>query len=281
MVPQSPSNILTHLPRSKPRTARSKRALDKKAPLAHENAKTTLFLRGSTCSEIVQQALTDLYALKRPLAIKFHKKNANIHPFEDASSLEFFAQKNDAALLVFGSHSKKRPHCLTLVRCFDGRVLELLELYLQPEAFRTLAQFRGRSCGVGLKPLILFAGARFEGPGEDKYTLAKSLLLDLFRGQEVQSVDVEGLQYLVSVSVGEEVEEGLEPLVHLRVYLIRTKRSGQRLPRVEVEEMGPRMDFRLGRMREAEPGMLKEAMKKVKGTEVSLAGFINGLVWSC
>ena len=234
----------------------------------HENAKTTLFLRGSTCSEVVQLALTDLHSLKRPLAIKFTKKNA-IHPFEDASSLEFFSQKNDAALLVFGSHSKKRPHCLTLVRCFDGRLLDMLELYLKPEGFRTLAQFKNQKCAVGLKPLLLFAGAPFESPVPSPYTLARSLLLDLFRGQEVASVDVEGLQYLICVSAGEEsVEVEAAPLIHLRVYLIRTKKSGQRLPRVEVEEMGPRMDFRVGRMREAEEAVMKEALRKPKGLEV-------------
>jgi ribosome production factor 2 len=53
-------------------------------------------------------------------------------------------------------------------------------------------------------------------------------------------------------------------VLRLRVYLIRTKRSGQRLPRVEVEEMGPRMDFRMGRVRQPDEAMLKEAMKKSK-----------------
>jgi len=172
---------------------------------------------------------------------------------------------------VFGSHSKKRPHSLTLVRCFDGRVLDMLELHLQPDSFRTLAQFKNRKCAVGLKPLVVFAGTPFEAPAASGYTLARSLLLDLFRGQEVGSVDVEGLQYLICVSSGEEGVGGGElgsPLIRVRVYLIRTRKSGQRLPRVEVEEMGPRMDFRVGRMREAEEGVMKEALRKAKGLEV-------------
>lgn len=216
----------------------------------------------------MQLALTDLHSLKRPFAVKFSKKNA-IHPFEDASSLEFFSAKNDASLLVFGSHSKKRAHCLTLVRCFDGRLLDMLELYLRPDTFRTLAQFRTRKCAVGLKPLVLFAGTPFESPSSTAYTLARSLLLDLFRGQEVGSVDVEGLQCLICVCAGEEGEgEEGRPLIRVRVYLIRTRKSGQRLPRVEVEEMGPRMDFRVGRVREAEEGVMKEALRKAKGLEV-------------
>jgi hypothetical protein len=38
----------------KPRTARSKRALEKRAPKAVENPKTALFLRGTSCSQIVR-----------------------------------------------------------------------------------------------------------------------------------------------------------------------------------------------------------------------------------
>lgn len=67
------------------------------------------------------------YALKRPNAINFSRKN-DIHPFEDASSLEFFAQKNDASLMLTGLHSKKRPNDLIFTRMFDGRVLDMLEL---------------------------------------------------------------------------------------------------------------------------------------------------------
>ncbi|KAI7535847.1 hypothetical protein KC331_g11810, partial [Hortaea werneckii] len=96
----------------KPKNARTKRYLDNKAPQITENPRTTLFLRYTSSSEILHLVMTDLFALKRPLAIKFTKKNA-IHPFEDPSSLEFFAEKNDASLMLYASHSKKRPHCLT------------------------------------------------------------------------------------------------------------------------------------------------------------------------
>lgn len=67
------------------------------------------------------------YALKRPEAINFSRKNP-IHPFDDASSLEFFAGKNDASLFVTGLHSKKRPDDLIFTRIFDGRVLDMIEL---------------------------------------------------------------------------------------------------------------------------------------------------------
>ncbi|POR39711.1 Ribosome biogenesis protein RPF2 [Tolypocladium paradoxum] len=251
----------------KPRNARSKRALEKREPKTIENPKTCLFLRGTSCSQVVQDALNDLFALRQPLAKKFTKKNP-IHPFEDASSLEFFSEKNDASLLVFGSSQKKRPHALTLVRTFGHKVLDMLELYLDPENFRTMAQFKNKKFAVGLRPMLLFAGTAFESPVSDEFTLAKSMLVDFFRGEPSDKIDVEGLQYIVSVTAEDTAGDGdAKPAIHLRVYLIRTKRSGQKLPRVEVEEIGPRMDFRVGRVKEADESMLKEAMRKARGTE--------------
>lgn len=205
--------------------------------------------------------------MRQPLSKKFTKKNP-IHPFEDATSLEFFSEKNDASLLVFGSSQKKRPHALTFVRTFNYKVLDMLELYLDPESYRRLAQFRTKKFAVGLKPMVVFAGTAFESPVSNEYTLAKSLFLDFFKGEPSDKIDVEGLQYIVSISAEETTGEGdAKAPIHMRVYLIRTKRSGQKLPRVEVEEMGPRMDFRVGRMKEADESMLKEAMKKPRNLE--------------
>ena len=241
--------------------------MEKREPKPVENPKTCLFLRGSSCSQIVQDALTDLYSMRQPLAKKFTKKNP-IHPFEDASSLEFFSEKNDASLMVFGSSQKKRPHAMTFVRMFGFKVLDMLELYLDAENFRSISQFKTKKFAVGLKPMLLFAGTAFESPVSNEFTLTKSMLIDFFKGESSEQVDVEGLQYIVSVTAEDSSGEGdAKPAIHLRVYLIRTKRSGQKLPRVEVEEMGPRMDFRVGRVREADESVLKEAMKKPRGLE--------------
>lgn len=238
--------------------------MEKRAPQQHENPKTTLFVPGQRVSEILKLAVADLASLKRPFMEKFTKKN-DIHPFDDASSLEFFALKNDTSLLVLSLHSKKRPHCLTFVRTFDYKILDMLELYVNPDSFRQLQQFKNKKPSVGLKPLIAFHGTVFEDPNETKYTLAKSLLLDFFKGQDTSEVDVAGLQYLISISAEEE-EEGLPaPEIHIRFYLIKTKRSGQKLPRVEVEEMGPRIDFRVGREKFPDTDMMKAALKTPKG----------------
>lgn len=91
--------------------------------------------------------------------------------------------------------------------------------------------------------MILFAGTAFESPVSNEYTMFKSMVIDMFKGETADKIDVEGLQYVVSVSADEPAGDDDKPAIHLRVYLISTKRSGQKLPRVEVEEMGPRMDL--------------------------------------
>ena len=81
-------------------------------------------------------------ALKRPNAVSFSKKNA-VRPFEDASSLEFWAQKNDASLFVVGQSTKKRPDGLTFVRMYDYRVLDMCEVGV--DDWKSMADFKVRT----------------------------------------------------------------------------------------------------------------------------------------
>lgn len=160
-----------------------------------------------------------------------------------------------------------------MVRTFGYKTYDMLEFYLDAEGYRRLNQFKGKKPAVGLRPMIVFAGTAWESTVNNEYTTAKSLLTDLFageRGAGADKIDVEGLQYVVVCTAEEEGAaavgdgSGLKPAVHLRVYLIQTKRSGQRLPRVEVEEMGPRMSFRLGRLHQPDEALAKEALKRAK-----------------
>lgn len=84
-------------------------------------------------------------ALKRPHAISFSKKNA-VRPFEDASSLEFWAQKNDASLFVVGQTTKKRPDGMVFVRMFDNRVLDMCEVGV--DSFVPMTSFKVRPSSV-------------------------------------------------------------------------------------------------------------------------------------
>jgi len=72
------------------------------------------------------------------------------------------------------------------------------------------------------------------------------------------------MQYIIVVSSAEATEERPLPPVLFRSYLIKSSKSGQKLPRIELEEMGPRFDFKIGRVQEPPEEVLKEAMQKPK-----------------
>lgn len=67
----------------KPKNARAKRAMEKRAPQVHENPKTTLFVAGQKTSQLVKLVTADLRMLKKPFVESFMKKN-DIHPFDNA-----------------------------------------------------------------------------------------------------------------------------------------------------------------------------------------------------
>lgn len=149
-------------------------------------------------------------------------------------------------------------------------MLDMLEVHVVKDTARTLAQFKSEKCKVGLKPLLSFSGTQFASPVSNQHTLAKSMFTDFFRGGESSTVDVEGLQLMINFAAGEDAQDGSPAKIRMRCWRIITKRSGQRVPRIEVEEMGPRIDFTMGRMKEAETVVWTEAMKKPKGVEVRL-----------
>ncbi|PWN53312.1 Brix-domain-containing protein [Violaceomyces palustris] len=213
---------------TKPKNARSKRALEKKEAKEVENTKTAIFVRGPRTSEKVNVALTELNALKKPHSIPFSKKN-DVLPFEDTSSLEFWSSKNDASLFVVGNTQKKRPDNLTWVRMFDGQVLDMIETGIN--AAKSMKEFKGSKPGLGLRPLFHFSGPQFaqadpstltglegtvgsEADPSGAYQHLKYLLLDFYKGEELTSnqIALSGLQHVICVTAApsKEEEEGKE-----------------------------------------------------------------------
>ncbi|CDO91882.1 unnamed protein product [Kluyveromyces dobzhanskii CBS 2104] len=255
----------------KPKNARAKRALDKKEAKLVENVKQALFIPGQTSTKLLHDAMVDLSALKKPDIKRFSKKN-NIRPFEDSEPLEFLSEKNDTSLMVLSTHSKKRRNNLTFVRTFGYKIYDMLELQIV-ENYKLLSDFRKQTFNVGLKPMFCFQGAAFEQ--HPVYQHVKSLFLDFFRGQTTNLQDVAGLQHVISITVQGDFQDG-EPLpnVLFRVYNLKTYKSeqgGKKLPRVELEEIGPRFDFKIGRIQTPSPELIKEAHKKARQLEVKVA----------
>ncbi|CAB4411903.1 Brix-domain-containing protein [Rhizophagus irregularis] len=269
------------LKKIKPKNARSKRALQKREPKIEENVKKAIFIRSSSTNQIVNEALSDLCKLKKPDAINFTKKNNTIHPFDDDTSLNFFYEKNDTSLFVIGSHSKKRPNNLTFIRMFDGQILDMVEVGI--ENAKPLSEFKTSKCAIGIKPLFLFVGDLFEN--SLVYKTFKNMLLDFYHGQTVKNINLSGLEHVISVTAIDSSEQSNDPrampgIIYFRVYTIQYKKSGEKTPRVELEEMGPSYNFRIRRFKFANDDVYKFSTKvpkinkpkKIKNIDVNEMG---------
>lgn len=243
--------------------------MEQRAPKEVEDAKKVLFLYANKVSQVVKDVLLDLHMMKKTEAVKFSRKNEECRPFEvgGETRLEFYASKAECGLFALGSHSKKRPHNMVLGRTFDGRLYDCLELGV--EGFKSIRAFgnTGTGAGLGAKPCIVFVGEKFDSvPG---LKLARSLLLDMFRGETVAAVNLAGVDRVVVATALEDAK------LLLRQYVIKLKKSGTRLPRVELREMGPRLDLAIRRTRTAAPDVQKEALAQPrlgKRKEKNVAG---------
>ncbi|CAL9734866.1 ribosome biogenesis protein Rpf2p [Monosporozyma servazzii] len=251
----------------KPKNARAKRALDKKEAKLVENTKQALFIPGQTSNKALHDIIVDLSALKKPDIKRFNRKN-DIKPFEDVSTLEFLSEKNDTSLMVLSTNSKKRRNNLTFIRTFGYKIYDMIELQIA-ENFKLFQDFKALTFNVGLKPMFSFQGSAFDT--HPVYKQIKSLFLDFFKGEATKLQDVAGLQHVISMTVQGDFQDG-EPLpnVLFRVYKLKTYRSeqgGKKLPRVELQETGPRLDFKIGRVHTPSIDMVREALKKPKQLE--------------
>lgn len=238
------------LAQPKPKTRRAKRALEKRESKIIENVKTAMFIKGHNTSAIVNEALKDLYSLKKPDAVFMKKKNP-ILPFEDASTLEFFSNKNDSSLFALGSSTNKRPHNIVFGRMFNHQLLDLIELGISQ--FKPIEEFKTEKCATGAKHAFVFTGELFEQ--REEFQLLRSMLLDFYRGYTIEQINLAGLDHVISVTATQEGK------IFFRVYVIQLKKSGSKLPRVELEEMGPSIDFEIRRTKFAAKDVLKEALK--------------------
>lgn len=264
---------------TKPKNARSKRALENREGKLVENVKTALFIPTHTSNQALQDVTIDLSNMKKPFMKKFTKKNQNkdLLPFDkaDHTNLEFFSEKNDASIIILSSNNKKRPNNLTFVRFFEYKVYDIIELQVVKN-FKLMQDFKKLTYNVGLKPMFSIQGDIFNT--NPTYKHIKSVFMDLYKGDSSSQVqDAKALQYVISLSVDSEYDETVSnklPNVLFRVYKIKSYKSnngsvvnsntGKLLPRIELEELGPRLDFKVGREQLPAADMEKEAMRKPK-----------------
>lgn len=246
----------------KPKTKRAKRELEKRAPKLDENAKKLLLLHGTKTSALVKGVLADFFHLRKDggKAIKYTKKNDSVRPFEGGgeTSLEFLSQKTDCSLFAFGSHSKKRPNNLVFGRMFDHHVFDMLEVGIDKyKSIEALGGGRKASPQPGSKPCFAFIGEQFDR--NPMFRHFKELIVDFMRGEVIETINLIGLDRVyLCVAVKDKVV--------FKHCAIRFKKSGTKVPRVELVEVGPSMDMVIRRNREPSDDLRKEAMRAAPKT---------------
>ncbi|KAK9731316.1 Brix domain [Popillia japonica] len=236
----------------KPTTRKGKKVLLSREPQVIEGPKRMLFLQGRRASEKVRKVLSDLYDIKKPDARKLSKKN-DITIFENIVPMEQLCRKNETPLFLFGSHNKKRPDNVVFGRMFDYSLLDMIELGI--ETYNGFNEFSNRKISLGTKPCLIFSGPEWESSEELKHL--KSIFIDMFHREHVENVRLQGLEHAISFTAA-------NGKVLLRSYKILLKKSGCRTPRIELDEIGPRIDFTIRRSKLPSEDLMKQACRKPK-----------------
>ncbi|EEB90137.1 hypothetical protein MPER_11697 [Moniliophthora perniciosa FA553] len=129
------------------------------------------------------------------------------------------------------------------------------------------------------KLLMHFASELFDT--HPRFIQLKSMLMSFFNAEEVPSICLAGIEHVISVSCApapstlnttsaDSSTTTSLPKVHIRTYTLKLLSSGTRIPRVELNNMGPSIDLVLRRHTDPDPELLKQAMKrpKLKKTDV-------------
>jgi ribosome production factor 2 len=231
------------------KTRRGRKAVLKREPQVVEAAKQTVFVRGPSSSQLLGACVADLAAIKAPLAVKYSRKS-DIRPFDDVSSILFYAHKSDAGLFAHTSSNKKRPSNLTLGRIFNGDVLDMFEFGVSQ--FAAMRDFKSAKPQQGGKPMILLDGAEWEQSGQMR--IIANFLVDFFQGAVVSRINLAGLDHVISLAVRDNV-------IYFRQFIVAMKKSGAAVPRVELTEMGPSFELKLRRSIVADDDVRKEALR--------------------
>lgn len=98
----------------------------------------------------------------------------------------------------------------------------------------------------------------------------KSLLLDFFGGGSPDKVLVQGLDQVVVVSTFDNpgAVADADPPVQVKRFHVRHLKSGSKLPRAELVEVGPSFNLTLDRSKLADKELMKAALKTPKAAKV-------------
>lgn len=168
-------------------------------------------------------------------------------------------EKNDCSLFLFGSTSKKRPDNLILGRVFENELLDMVELGIKE--YRALSEFKNEKIGTCVKPCLIFNGPRWSQTEELRRL--KSLFIDTFHRDTVDAIRLQGIEHVISFTATDDNQ------ILFRSHKILLKKSGLKTPRIELTEIGPRMDLAIRRTKIASDDLYKLSRKQPRQLKVT------------
>ena len=251
---KKPGTSVSRTTKVEAKTKKGRRLLDKRAPQQVEYCKHLLLLYGRKTSQTIKDVLRELKHLRDKMeCTHLTRKNDNIAPFENGgeTSLEFLCGKTNCGAFVLGSHTKKRPNNLTFGRVYDEKIYDLFEVGVERFVKQDTSVTEAKTV-FSPKPSFAFAGDEFETDSD--YKQFKSIVIDSFRGRVVDTINLKGVDRIIMCTpVAGTESESKTKRVMLRHYAIKLKKSGTRVPRVELVDIGPSLDlsFRCVRLQSA------------------------------
>jgi len=110
---------------------------------------------------------------------------------------------------------------------------------------------------VSATPSFMFFGEEFET--DENFSKLRNLFLDFFHAEVCDYKNLQSLEHVISLTAREEK-------IYFRVYQIKLKNSGSKIPKVELHLAGPSIDFVLRRTKFASRDLIQMATKHPKPT---------------
>lgn len=131
---------------------------------------------------------------------------------------------------------------------------------LAVKKFKGLHDFKVEKISTHVKPCIVFNGYKWKLTEELRRL--RNLLLDTFHKETVDAIRLQGIEHVISFTVSDDLT------IYMRSYKVLFKKSGQKTPRIELEEIGPSVNFSIRRTKIASADLYKTALKKPASTRV-------------
>jgi len=167
--------------------------------------------------------------------------------------LNFCLKKTTQVYLCLTVIQKKRPHNLVVGRLFDHHILDMIELGI--ENYIPIDPTHAPS--VTATPSFMFFGEEFETV--ENFSKLRNLFLDFFHAEVCDYKNLQSLEHVISLTAR-------EGKIFFRVYQIKLKNSGSKIPKVELHLAGPSIDFVLRRTKFASRDLIQTANKHPKPT---------------